>query len=207
VGGRSRGRFATPADFPLHDGTSYRGLHLRRWGLGFFHRSRTILCRAVPNPNVTIRNFLHRCITSQLTEPTTAPSRMKTGRSVGPAPHAHGARAGTRKRMSDVNMMVVPSPTGSGRNRFQPCVACVPEISTERLICTPRQEMPNNFRGSFAENGCAHTCCCAARGLRRASVSSRGSEQGHLLMVAPAPPHRGPTQSAHDKERPNGLVR
>jgi hypothetical protein len=31
---RSRGRFATPADFPLHEGTPYRGLHVRRWGLG-----------------------------------------------------------------------------------------------------------------------------------------------------------------------------
>ena len=48
VGDRSRGRFATPADSPLHDGTPYRGLHVRRWGLGFVRHSRTILCRAVP---------------------------------------------------------------------------------------------------------------------------------------------------------------
>jgi hypothetical protein len=35
VGDRSRGRYATSADFPLHhDGTPYRGLHVRRWGLG-----------------------------------------------------------------------------------------------------------------------------------------------------------------------------
>jgi hypothetical protein len=33
VGDRSRGRDATPADFPRHDGTLYRGLHVRRWGL------------------------------------------------------------------------------------------------------------------------------------------------------------------------------
>jgi hypothetical protein len=26
-------------------------------GLGFVHHSRTIFCRAVPNPNITIRNF------------------------------------------------------------------------------------------------------------------------------------------------------
>jgi hypothetical protein len=38
VGDRSRGRYATPADFPLHYGTPYRGLHVRRWGLGFVHR-------------------------------------------------------------------------------------------------------------------------------------------------------------------------
>jgi hypothetical protein len=71
--------------------------------------------------------------------------------------------------MSDVNMMVVPSPTGSGRNRFQPCVACVPEISTERLICTPRQEMPNNFRGSSLRMD-VHTHAVArleAYGVRR----------------------------------------
>jgi hypothetical protein len=28
---------------------------VRRRGLGFVHRSRAMLCRAVPNPNVTIR--------------------------------------------------------------------------------------------------------------------------------------------------------
>jgi hypothetical protein len=27
-------RFATPAGFPRHDGTPYRGLRVRRWGLG-----------------------------------------------------------------------------------------------------------------------------------------------------------------------------
>jgi hypothetical protein len=48
VGGRSRGRYATPADSPLHGGTPYGGLHVLRWGLGFVHRSRKILCRAVP---------------------------------------------------------------------------------------------------------------------------------------------------------------
>jgi hypothetical protein len=35
VGDRSRGRFATPADFPLHDSSPYRGLHVRRERLGF----------------------------------------------------------------------------------------------------------------------------------------------------------------------------
>jgi hypothetical protein len=32
VGDRPRGRHATPACFPLHDGTPYRGLRVRRWG-------------------------------------------------------------------------------------------------------------------------------------------------------------------------------
>jgi hypothetical protein len=35
VGDRSRARFATPADSPRHDGTPYRGLHVRRESLGF----------------------------------------------------------------------------------------------------------------------------------------------------------------------------
>ena len=28
-----------------------------RRGFGFVHHSRTVFCRAVPNPNITIRNF------------------------------------------------------------------------------------------------------------------------------------------------------
>jgi hypothetical protein len=55
---RSRGRFATPADFPLHDCSPYSHVHVRRESLGFVHHSRTILCRAVPNPND--RNFFTR---------------------------------------------------------------------------------------------------------------------------------------------------
>jgi hypothetical protein len=53
----SRGRFATPADFPRHDCSPYRGLRVRRWGLGFFRRSRAFFCRAVPNLSVTIRKL------------------------------------------------------------------------------------------------------------------------------------------------------
>jgi hypothetical protein len=57
VGGRSRGRFATPADFPLHDCSPGRGLRVRRWGLGFVHRPRTIFCRPVHYLLRTIRIF------------------------------------------------------------------------------------------------------------------------------------------------------
>jgi hypothetical protein len=39
---RSRGRFSTPADFPLQDGCPYRGLRVRRECLGVVHRSRAI---------------------------------------------------------------------------------------------------------------------------------------------------------------------
>jgi hypothetical protein len=46
-----------PPEFPRHGGTPYRGLRVRRWALGCVHRSRTILCRAVPNLGITIRNF------------------------------------------------------------------------------------------------------------------------------------------------------
>jgi hypothetical protein len=45
----AHGPYATPADFPPHDGTPYRELRARRRGLGFVHHSRT-----VPNPKVTI---------------------------------------------------------------------------------------------------------------------------------------------------------
>jgi hypothetical protein len=47
---RSRGRYATPADFLLHGDTPYRGLRVRRWGLGCVHRSRATFCRAVAKP-------------------------------------------------------------------------------------------------------------------------------------------------------------
>jgi hypothetical protein len=46
-GGRSRGRYETPADFPLQDCSPYRELHVRRESLGFVHRSRASFCRAV----------------------------------------------------------------------------------------------------------------------------------------------------------------
>ena len=52
VGDRSRGRYATPAEIPRHDGTPYRGLRVRRWGLGCVHHSWTILNRPVPQSPV-----------------------------------------------------------------------------------------------------------------------------------------------------------
>jgi hypothetical protein len=62
VGDRSRGRYATPANFPRHDGTPYRGLRARPCGLGFVHRSRTVICRAVPNRSYCHDSqLLHRC--------------------------------------------------------------------------------------------------------------------------------------------------
>jgi hypothetical protein len=51
VGERLRGRFATPADFPPQDCSPYRGLYVRPFSLGVVPRSRTVLCRPVPNPN------------------------------------------------------------------------------------------------------------------------------------------------------------
>ena len=61
VGDRSRGRFATPADFPRHDGTSYRRLRVRRWGLGFCPLFKGHFLSRRANPNVTIRIFFIRC--------------------------------------------------------------------------------------------------------------------------------------------------
>jgi hypothetical protein len=56
VGERSRGRFATPADIPLYDGSPYRGLHVRRRVSGLVPHLRT-LCRAVPNVRLTFATF------------------------------------------------------------------------------------------------------------------------------------------------------
>jgi hypothetical protein len=78
VGDRSWGRYATPADFPLQDGTPYRELHVRRWGLGFVHHSRTSFCRAVPNPNVNVRNFCIACVTCSSTSATAAAEAATT---------------------------------------------------------------------------------------------------------------------------------
>jgi hypothetical protein len=49
VGDRSRGRFA---DSPRHDGSLYSHVHERRESLGFVPRSRAILSRPAPNPNL-----------------------------------------------------------------------------------------------------------------------------------------------------------
>jgi hypothetical protein len=56
VGDRSRGRYATLAISLNTMVPRTAWLRVRRWGLGFVHRSRAILCRAVPNRSVTIRN-------------------------------------------------------------------------------------------------------------------------------------------------------
>ena len=50
----SRGRFATPADSPLHDCSAYSHVHVQRERFGV-HRSRAVFGRAVPKI-VTIRN-------------------------------------------------------------------------------------------------------------------------------------------------------
>jgi hypothetical protein len=52
VGDRSRGRFATPADFPLHVGTSY---DVGVWDLSIIHRPFSVApCQTL---SITIRNF------------------------------------------------------------------------------------------------------------------------------------------------------
>jgi hypothetical protein len=63
VGDRSRGRFATPADFPLQDCSPDRELHARRGRLGFVNRSRAsfCFCRAVPKLCVRFATIFDRC--------------------------------------------------------------------------------------------------------------------------------------------------
>jgi hypothetical protein len=58
VGDRSRGRFAKPADFPLHDCSPYSHVHVRRESVGVVRRSRASFCRPVCQTtlaDVTIR--------------------------------------------------------------------------------------------------------------------------------------------------------
>jgi hypothetical protein len=69
----SRDRVATPADFPLHDCSPYRGLHARRGSLGGVPRSRAIFCRPVPKPIRAIRNF-------PIAVQRVAPLQMERGR-------------------------------------------------------------------------------------------------------------------------------
>ena len=57
MGDRSRGRFATPADFPLHDGTPCSHVHVRRERLVFVHRSRTIFCQRLPSDSRTFASL------------------------------------------------------------------------------------------------------------------------------------------------------
>jgi hypothetical protein len=85
----SRGRFAMPADSPRHDGSPYRGLHARRWGLGVVHRSRSILCRAVPNLSVANSRLFSVAVGSPAAAAfaTRAPGGLRR--------HGHGARTST----------------------------------------------------------------------------------------------------------------
>jgi hypothetical protein len=82
VGDRSRGRYATPADSPRHDGTPYRGLRVRRWGLGFVHHSRTILYRPRQTPTLRFANFCIAVLRGWLSQvwPALLPTtRMREG--------------------------------------------------------------------------------------------------------------------------------
>ena len=58
----SRGRFATPTDFSLHDCSPYRALHVRRESAGFVHRfkGRFLSPHAKPDCVPTPRRF-RRC--------------------------------------------------------------------------------------------------------------------------------------------------
>jgi hypothetical protein len=58
VGGRSSGRYATPAGFPLHDGSPYKEINVRRRSLEFVHRSRTSSVSPCQTLTCSIRNSL-----------------------------------------------------------------------------------------------------------------------------------------------------
>ena len=54
-GGRSRGRYATPADFPRHDCSPYSHVHVRCDSLGVVHRSSAF--SVAPCQTLAIRNL------------------------------------------------------------------------------------------------------------------------------------------------------
>jgi hypothetical protein len=82
AGDRSRGRFATPPNCPLHDCSPYSHVHERRESLRFDHRSRTVFCRPVPNLGVTIRF----CIAVRGLSAPSAPSAPLANGSFDPPP-------------------------------------------------------------------------------------------------------------------------
>jgi hypothetical protein len=66
VGDRSRGRYATPADSPLHGSIARAEGYTYDVGVWVVHRSRTILCRAMPNLKSYDSQRLHRCTVLRL---------------------------------------------------------------------------------------------------------------------------------------------
>jgi hypothetical protein len=106
------GRYATPADSPRHDGSPYRRLRVRRWGLGFVHYSRVVFFRTVPNPNVRFATFLSLYVTDvsrRLDEGLGSSRRPHRVLIIKPA-HPLYKGAGCRFRLT-VNLYSNPNPT------------------------------------------------------------------------------------------------
>jgi hypothetical protein len=59
----SRGRFATPADFPRHECSPYSHVHVRRERLGFVHRSGADFPVAPCQTPMHDSQLVHRCTT------------------------------------------------------------------------------------------------------------------------------------------------
>jgi hypothetical protein len=83
----ARGRFATPADFPLHDYSPYSHVHVRRESLGFVHRSKGHFLSPRANPYVAICNLFIRA-------PATGGGYPALPRRLAPPPPPPPARAG-----------------------------------------------------------------------------------------------------------------
>jgi hypothetical protein len=126
VGDRSRGRHATSADSPLHDGTPYRGLRVRRWGFRFVHRQGPF--SVAPCQTLAIRNFCvaagDRHVRADGARARHVPARAGNHRHVRrlhagvhhPLAHAHGGEFYTTlaHELGDVLNGVSPIPPVTG---------------------------------------------------------------------------------------------
>jgi hypothetical protein len=76
VGDRSRGRFATPSDFPLQYCSPYSHVHVTSRKCGIFPSFKNHFLSPVPNPNITIAFFPSLYASRQLV--TAPPERQSS---------------------------------------------------------------------------------------------------------------------------------
>jgi hypothetical protein len=101
----TRGRFATPADFPLHDCGPYRGLHVRRESLGFLPRSRGHFL----SPSKPLRQIRNFCI-----------AELQRGWSARPAYYSDLERAELKRQLLRCSGVLVRVKLGAGEILLPP---------------------------------------------------------------------------------------
>jgi hypothetical protein len=151
----SRGRFATPADYPRHDGTSYRGLHVHRECLGFVHRSRDSPFSVAPCQTyaVTIRNV---CI---CTRSSASPCVSLT---ISPSPASPPRRSTTRRPSRICSETPRPCARERRRRRWRPCGGSGRRIP--RCVCVCRVgSIQRRWRPCGGSGRRTPRCVCVCR--------------------------------------------